>query len=224
MKKIILTAAALAMTAGSAFGFGSAASTTGITGTAHDIPSSMGGAATQKCVYCHTPHNPNRNVPLWNRLDKATITAVYNSPTLTTAGKGAVVGSDTVSSFCMSCHDGSTAMGAIKNSANLGAANLASGAIGATRLANLGSLTNDHPVGFSYNNAYLEDTGGTKEARLFAPSVVATKMNQVNPPFFGTAGDQMECASCHKVHDNRVAPFLRYTNDASKLCLACHVK
>ena len=222
MKKIIMTAAALAMTASSAFAFGTAATVTGVTGTAHDV--SGGVTNAQKCIYCHTPHNPNRNVPLWNRLDKVGAIAVYNSPTLTSAGKGASVPASTVSSFCMSCHDGTTTMGAIKNSANLASLPNAGNAIASTKLAALGDLTNDHPVGFSYNNAYLQDT--TTEARLFAPAVVATKMGNAggNPPFFGTAGDQMECASCHKVHDNRVAPFLRYTNDKSALCLACHVK
>jgi len=34
----------------------------------------------------------------------------------------------------------------------------------------------------------------------------------------------MECASCHDVHDNGIAPFLRLSNDASAMCLTCHNK
>ena len=40
------------------------------------------------------------------------------------------------------------------------------------------------------------------------------------------AGDQpfVECASCHDPHTDTQATFLRISNDASKVCLACHIK
>jgi predicted CXXCH cytochrome family protein len=46
-------------------------------------------------------------------------------------------------------------------------------------------------------------------------------------PFFASSGgnDQMECASCHKVHQPGTSyNFLRIENGGSKLCLACHNK
>jgi predicted CXXCH cytochrome family protein len=221
MKKILLTAA-LVLTASSAFAFQPGVATNGITGTAHDLSGLLSATATQKCVFCHTPHNPNRNVPLWNRNDVTGSFSMYNSPSLSSAGKGAALNLNSVSAFCMSCHDGATALGSVKNDANLAVKSITTVITSAANLSR--DLTNDHPIGFSYNNAYGEDTVGTKEARLFAPAVVATKMNLTNPPFFGTNGDQMECASCHKVHDDRIAPFLRYTNNNSALCMACHVK
>ena len=227
MKKLV-TAAVLVLTAATAHAFVAGSATNGISGTPHDIPQKFSlPAGTQKCVFCHTPHNPRIAVPLWNRNAGSAITKVYNSPSLTSAGKAAAVADGSISSFCMSCHDGQTAMGNIQNSGQAGnvAITGANTPIVATSKANLTTdLTNSHPVGFSYNAAYGEDASAASGARLIDPTVVASRMGQVNPPFFGAAGDQMECASCHKVHDDRIAPFLRYTNAGSALCLACHNK
>jgi predicted CXXCH cytochrome family protein len=33
---------------------------------------------------------------------------------------------------------------------------------------------------------------------------------------------QVECSSCHNVHDNAYGNFLAMSNDGSALCLACH--
>ena len=184
MKKILLTAALVAVSAGSAFAFTSTpASVTGITGTPHDLNTRIAQVSgRQKCIFCHTPHNARRAIPLWNRVDPGTNFSLYNvSPTLTSAGKSASWNPGSVSAFCMSCHDGVTAYGAIYNTAQI---DTSTGAMTAkmTGFAALGTdLTNDHPIGFSYNAAYSEDTGGTKEARLVAPTAVAGKMNQTNP-------------------------------------------
>lgn len=232
MKKLV-TVAVLVLTAATANAFVNGVTTNGITGTPHDIPGKYGAGVvgtTQKCVFCHTPHNPRIAVPLWNRNAGTAIGPVYNSPSLTSAGKGAGVSTNSISGFCMSCHDGTTAIGNIKNTGTPTAGPLAwTGTIASTSSANLTTnLTNSHPVGFSYNAAYNEDVAAASGARLIDPTVVATKMGQANPPFFNkpgtTSSDQMECASCHKVHDDRIAPFLRYTNGGSALCLACHNK
>ena len=215
MKRIVLAVAALAVTAGASY------AAVGVSGTKHDLSAAgamTGGGADQKCIYCHTPHNPQQAVPLWNRNSGAAITAVYNSTTLTTTAAGAVVDNTTISGFCMSCHDGITSMGNIKNKA--GAADTGSNITqltGANTKNNLGtSLANDHPVGFNYDSAVTDETDGGLKDRT---TVLGTLPNS----FFG-AGAQMECASCHKVHDNTATPFLRLNNAGSNLCLACHNK
>jgi predicted CXXCH cytochrome family protein len=38
------------------------------------------------------------------------------------------------------------------------------------------------------------------------------------------ATNTLECGSCHNVHDNTAAPFLRKSNAASALCKTCHIK
>lgn len=199
----------------------------------HDL--STGSSATFKsadtnqiCIFCHTPHNPNQNVPLWNRSNP-TLGAwtMYASPTISSTAKAKLAtgnfDADSISLFCMSCHDGVTAMGAFTNNAGLGADS--TGAILGTSNANIGNagkdLSDDHPVGFNYNTAATEDATG-----LHALATANASLG--GSAFFGAAGQNLECASCHKVHEpgtpGTTAPFLRVSNDRSALCLSCHNK
>jgi predicted CXXCH cytochrome family protein len=244
MKKIILTAAAVAMMSSAAMADTTATANWtanggkhSIVNTKHNLPGNYNqgkGSATkydQICIFCHTPHNSDVKIPLWNRNADATagLVSYYNSPTLTSVAKTAgVIQAGTISSFCMSCHDGVTAMGNIKYGADTGINTVTwNGAAGKdNKRANLGTdMSNDHPVGFNYDDAQAiadPDTGinGTP-LRLNPSSTVKVTLGNF---LFGTNGTQMECASCHKVHDSYFQPFLRTTNNMSQLCLACHNK
>jgi predicted CXXCH cytochrome family protein len=74
-------------------------------------------------------------------------------------------------------------------------------------------LSNDHPISVVYNPA--SDAGFDTQANAEADGMVF---------FTGTGSNQVECATCHQVHDNEHGRFLRVANDASSLCLACHIK
>jgi len=220
MKKIVLLTAALIMTASMAYAAGSSI----ISGTKHNL--SSGGQfgaqspTSQICIFCHTPHNAAQKVPLWNRANPAgNLFKLYtSSATLTAATKASAFQADSISLFCMSCHDGATTLGG-------SVVKYGSGAIGAVALkvnaadqlissANLGrNLTDDHPVAFDYTQAASADT-----------SLVASPIAKI--AFFksGAIQKSLECASCHKVHDNTEEPFLRTTKAGSALCLACHIK
>ena len=65
---------------------------------------------SQICIFCHTPHNARRDIPyLWNRRDQTVSYIPYQSSTLF-----ARVGQPTgASKLCLSCHDGTIALGAI---------------------------------------------------------------------------------------------------------------
>jgi predicted CXXCH cytochrome family protein len=255
MKKVILTVAALALSASAAFGFGSSNGSAYITGTPHDLSSKITVGEKQICVFCHTPHNAAKNIPLWNRNDGSQMVLLYNTSVTLSSIAAAVTPSsfptDSISSFCMSCHDGVTALGAIKNDpTNMGDATITTGtakkviAMGAAGSAYTGSssilgtnLADDHPVAFDYNKAYLASadtsTGNASDVRLRPIATVQSRM-QATRIFFNsginaTTGiaanvNQIECASCHKVHDDFYAPFLRMSNKNSALCLACHNK
>jgi predicted CXXCH cytochrome family protein len=226
MKKLIAAVAVVALSA-------SVASALTIKGSKHDLSSAgtasvkSGAGQNQLCVYCHTPHNPEKAVPLWNRLDGAAMTGYYNSASLESTAAGAnVIPATSVSAFCMSCHDGATQMGNIKNG-NVGAGSVSdpnrrwAGVNNTATLtgsyAELGTdLTASHPVAFDYQVAQANDSG-----RLVAAPNALIK-------FYGAAGtvagNYIQCSSCHAVHDNAIAPFLRMSMDSSALCLACHNK
>jgi predicted CXXCH cytochrome family protein len=254
MKKILLVGAAVLMSASVAFavsGDGKGQHT--IANSRHNVPSTNYAAGTgsggyqQICIYCHTPHNPRLNVPLWNRNENAAGTwTYYNSPTLTSYTKASqVVSSSTVSGFCLTCHDGQTTIGAIQNRADtkidigavIGNSNGTTGNETNVK-GNIGTdLSNDHPVGLDYAKAQAsldpDQLAGTEQAtngillRLWPVADVKKTLGNFLFNSDGTAGDngtQMECASCHKVHDPFNPPFLRVTNNMSHLCLACHNK
>ena len=73
-------------------------------------------------------------------------------------------------------------------------------------------LRSEHPIGVTYDTT--KDTAFDTLANAKLDKIV----------FFGTSTDQVECASCHAVHDYTNVPFLRLSNDNSALCLACHKK
>jgi predicted CXXCH cytochrome family protein len=237
MKKLILVAAAVLATA--------LAANATIVNSKHDLSvgaggesaqSAIGSTLTEICIYCHTPHNPARTTPLWNRIGATSPGAFtfYNSATATAATKGASFSADSVSLFCMSCHDGVTGMGSVKNTPV--AATAGADAVNAVALvgsqtitsayANIGNsggnLTNDHPVGFSYASAVAQDNGGLNGATAAHDNLVGASGTAI---FFGTGADQMECASCHAVHEPGTSRnFLRKENTRSALCLGCHNK
>ena len=63
---------------------------------------------TEICVFCHTPHNANPAVPLWNQ----TLSAGVDLPAYTSTTMKATVGLPTGSSkLCLACHDGTVAIG-----------------------------------------------------------------------------------------------------------------
>lgn len=217
MKKILVAIAITVLGSSAAF------AASNITGTKHNLSS---GASTsqvrsntsQICAFCHTPHNAVPNVPLWNRDQAASTYQLYtSSATLTSATKGSSLASTSISLLCLSCHDGTIGnLGDRVNAvpSDVSALTMTEGTVlFSAGGANLGSdLTNDHPIGFSYATAQGQD------AALRLPTDAITR----GAMFFN--GNQMECASCHLVHDNTYAPFLRTTNTGSNLCLACHIK
>lgn len=219
MKKILVAIAITVLGSSAAF------AASNITGTKHNLSS---GASTsqvrsntsQICAFCHTPHNAVPNVPLWNRDQAASTYMLYtSSATLTSATKASALSATSISLLCLSCHDGTLDnLGDRVNAipSDVAALTMTDGTVAfSAGGANLGAnLTNDHPIGFSYATAQGEDAG--------IRAIATAKTNGMQ--FFGAGADQMECASCHLVHDNTFTPFLRTTNVGSNLCLGCHIK
>jgi predicted CXXCH cytochrome family protein len=181
-----------------------------ISGSDHDF-SGAGFSGGEICVVCHAPHNNVANVtgaPLWNHEVTVANFQVYTSDSL---DAGDVTQPDGQSKLCLSCHDGTVA---VDNFGTAGTSNVF--VTGDARLDT--DLRNDHPISFTYNS-----TLATADGELEDPSTATTALG-------GTIdedmlfGGSLECASCHDVHDNTIAPFLRVSNSASGLCLTCHIK
>jgi len=201
---------ALVGVVGLAFGMYGSGAFAAISGSAHDFRGDTWNVAgTEICNVCHTPHNATAAAgPLWNHATSAVATyTVYDSTQSSTLN--ATVGQPQgISKLCLSCHDGTVAL------ENFGAVTT-----GATLIGSLGTgnfevgtdLSNDHPISFTYDAALVTADGGG----LNAPSATL--------PLFGI--DQLECATCHDVHNkDGNAKLLRVANTGSALCLTCHAK
>lgn len=159
------------------------------------------------CVFCHTPHNSAPRGPLWNRRDPGSVYTPYTSST-----QRAVVGQPTGASLlCLSCHDGTVALGDVLTRASI---TMAGGQTtlraGPSRIGT--DLSDDHPVSFAYTTALAAANG-----ELANP---ATLVGRVRLDAFG----QVQCTSCHDPHDDTYSKFLVMPNVASALCTSCHVK
>ncbi len=225
MKKTLILALGVVLVSSSAFALS-------ITGSKHDLSTTTGipggvlTGTTKLCEVCHAPHNAVVPIPLWNRTNPAagSITVYNTSATLSNETKGiATLPVGSISLQCLSCHAAANGDGAnvsIMKTNTLNAAVLASTWTGTVSNGGLGTdLTNDHPIGMNYATAETTRVanGGT--------ALVALATAKTNGAVFFTNGallNQMECASCHKVHDNAFPPFLRVNNAGSALCKACH--
>ncbi|NPA36926.1 MAG: hypothetical protein GXO47_08770 [Chlorobi bacterium] len=161
---------------------------------------------TEICIFCHTPHSSNGPVaPLWNRKDPGVVYTLYNSSTI-----DAVPGQpDGSSVLCLSCHDGTIALGNVKSRATD-----IEFAAGVTTMppghANLTTdLSDDHPVSFVYDPALA-----AKDGQLTDPSTITKPVILEN--------GKVQCVSCHDPHSDLFNNFLVATNQGSDLCIRCH--
>jgi predicted CXXCH cytochrome family protein len=160
---------------------------------------------TEVCVFCHTPHNSSPSAPLWNRTDPGATYVLYSSST-----NQSVPGQpDGSSVLCLSCHDGTIALGdVVSRAADISFAG------GVTRMPagrkNLTTdLSDDHPVSFLYNSALSLADGQLKD-----PSAVTYPVALEN--------GKVQCTSCHDPHKNVYSDFLVASTQFSGLCFKCH--
>lgn len=162
-------------------------------------------AESEVCVFCHTPHGAGGVTPLWNRRLSQGPYQIYQSTSLR-ANVQQPTGS---SKLCLSCHDGTIALGSVLSRSTPIAM---SG--GVDRLppgpSSLGTdLSDDHPISFVYPSAVA---GSGLVAAQALPAGV--KLDQ---------GGELQCASCHEPHDNSYGKFLVRSNASSALCRTCHI-
>ncbi len=230
MKRILLSL----LTVAAASALQAAQPTSGIKGTMHDLSATGYKTVTnvnQICVFCHTPHNAAAGtaqiIPLWNHT---TTTSTFTPYTLIDGTKLDYSALPGVSLACLSCHDGTVAVGSLINvpygfnpvtygNAQGSGINTTTGIMSGSHAVGT-DLSNDHPINVVYD-ADMQPVAGLVTANI--PLYDANgKVNTVT-------GSRVQCASCHDVHNwggtgITGAPFLRVDNTGSALCLTCHIK
>ncbi|MDH3519173.1 MAG: hypothetical protein OEM49_01855 [Myxococcales bacterium] len=187
-----------------------------VRGSRHDLTVSgavafnaPGPAATAQeegvCIFCHTPHRAPAQTPLWNRRMPRLVYTPYSSSTLQ-ASPGQPTGD---SKLCLSCHDGTIALGAVL-SRELPAAAMGRALSGRARLST--DLSDDHPISFDYDAALA-----AADPEIVYPQSLPSHIR------LDGAG-QMQCTSCHDSHNTGFDHFLVMDAAYSALCTSCHDK
>ena len=200
----------------------------GLLGSAHDFVSgantSYNYSSAGLCTYCHTPHKAKSTLLLWNHtLSQNTFQWDVAATTAGTALPGFKGnGYNGPSAKCLSCHDGSVAIGDVgwfnDSSLATGAAALSTYKVG-TNDAGLqvgagGNLSGNHPVAVPYplGGAAGVYNGSTTGAQLATNDFVSDPTGNnirlysdqgggaiTGNPKSGMAG--IECSSCHDPHN-----------------------
>jgi predicted CXXCH cytochrome family protein len=177
------------------------------------------GTLGSPCLYCHAPHSGINGAagvaptPLWSqKLSSVQSYQTYSSTTMVNRTNASPpLGSN--STLCLSCHDGTVAVGTLTPYGQVPMTGNFSGTP-----ADLGTnLQTTHPFSF---------VTPLQPAPDLVPSLSA------NPPSTQDAtgavrliNGNVECGSCHNPHVQNIdssADFLVMDNSQSALCLACH--
>ncbi|HLK33753.1 MAG TPA: cytochrome c3 family protein [Terriglobales bacterium] len=187
---------------------------TAILNSKHDFRAGSGSAIRSvserdACIFCHTPHSmgSGNGTLLWNHKVSLRDFSTYNSSTL--QSMVTPIQSQDTSRLCLSCHDGTIALG---DTINNGLIEFVQGKgyhiPNEGNLGNAAGFSDDHPFGF------VPATRG--EVRLPAPG----------DPVHLDGNGKLQCTSCHDPHqenlDSVEGKFLVKRNDQSALCVSCH--
>ena len=197
-----------------------------VVSTLHNLSTSGPGeiravSETEVCKFCHIPHNAEVPTPLWSRpLSRAQ----YLTPELG-AGRGArqtAPQPDGSSRLCLSCHDGTIALGEVAGEPGL-IAMAGANRIGPGRPGYIGTdLSGSHPISFLVGAA--EDTPSSGDVDMAIHSVAAILGDgEVRLDAEG----KMQCNTCHDPHSDRHfvpdrVPHFWVKGSVDEVCLTCH--
>jgi predicted CXXCH cytochrome family protein len=199
----------------------------GVSTTKHNLSITGPGPAqalneTGICKFCHTPHNASPETPLWNHeITQVTDYIHYWSPTLLSySSPEDAPPIDGFSRLCLSCHDGTVALGAlivrgeiietIPDILTFGM----EGYIGT-------DLSGGHPISIIFDQ-------NLASRRNVEPDLLHLNwpLTDKDVKLFPTQGGYgVQCTSCHDPHGGRGGPeappfWRKQTYD--DVCLVCH--
>ena len=176
---------------------------------------------TEICKFCHIPHNAVVPTPLWGH---GLSQAQYQVPTIRGGGGTRVPTGqpDGSSRLCLSCHDGTVALGEIagepRSVAMTGATRLGPG-----RRGFLGTdLSGSHPVSFVVPEEGTAPREGDEDMGLRPVAVI-----RADPDVALDKDGKMQCTSCHDPHSDRYyqegrVPHFWVKPTVTEVCLTCH--
>jgi predicted CXXCH cytochrome family protein len=161
------------------------------------------------CIFCHTVHRAGGDTPLWNHtMSTVSNYVVYSSTRLTLLGI-TVPQPNGSSRLCLSCHDGTVALGSVNS--RTGPIDMGTTSTMPSGPGNLTTdLSADHPISFVYDSTLAANDPDIKSPGTLTGVVRLDSQNRV------------QCTSCHDPHNNQFGNFLVMDNTGSALCLTCH--
>lgn len=196
-----------------------------VVGTLHNLSVSGPGeiralSETEVCKFCHVPHNAEAASPLWGH---SLSRAQYQTPDLKATGGGLPAPQpDGSSRLCLSCHDGTIALGDVAGEAGDirmgGAERLAPG-----RRGFIGTdISGSHPISFVVPDGSPGLAAQESDMGL-QPLAVITADPDVRLDREG----KMQCTTCHDAHSDRYhqtgrVPRFWVKPTYEGVCLTCH--
>jgi len=181
----------------------------------HDLTpgskSPITGARPGSCSYCHAPHSGlATGQSLWNQTQTKATYQVYTSTTYHQKGQQPILGSD--SNLCLSCHDGTVAVGNT----------IVSGQVTMT-----GSMNSQDVFGTNLQSSHPFSLQlPIKDAIDIIASLVSQGKTGDTTGKITLINGNIECTSCHNPHvqaiDRVSLNFLVKDSSNAQMCLACH--
>ncbi len=164
------------------------------------------------CLYCHVPHSgvQNPNGALWSQTLSSQTYSTYSSTTLHNVTQQPMLGQD--SSLCLSCHDGTVAVGQTQP---YGAIQMTGNMYPADQFGT--NLQGSHPFSLKLP---LVDASDLVQS-LVASGTTADPLKAVQ-----LINGDVECTSCHTPHTQAIDAlsknFLVRDSSSGQMCLSCH--
>jgi predicted CXXCH cytochrome family protein len=185
----------------------------GVRDSMHNLSASGPGsikaaAADRICIFCHVSHSANAESPLWSRKKPTAAYIPYSSSTAI-ARPGQPTG-DSV--LCLSCHDGTIALGQLINRGNPISMSGGVGRMPPGKGLQGTDLSDDHPISFEYSAGLALRNGELAVPGSFDDALRLDR------------NGELQCTTCHDAHDSPYDYLLRVPNIRSSICVECHLE
>ena len=185
--------------------------------TSHNLSTTGPGAIravseTRVCIFCHSSHNATNEGPLWNHETSSPAAfRTYERATM----EGAVQQPNGATKLCLSCHDGTIAVGAVHSVGydiemqNVGGG----GEIPSCRKGYIGTdLSGTHPVSVKMN----EEIAVARSSLRWPPYDPESAVGLDRSGY-------VQCTACHDPHGSRSEKLPFWQKESySEVCRVCH--